>query len=392
LTPAEAAKADRAGDSGISLPEACEEAIASNIRALGTVGIKFAVQREYRVPGLPRPKRDDIYIYLDSAKFYQRRVRTLPSPTGGGDQEIEQEMAFDGTVFYLGHTGKVGAPRLLKMLGDNAEDPQARNTFTSCPYLDAAGFSLPRTVRQWKESTLVSTVLQMTSVGTITDLSTEGSTLALILRIREPYVTAAKQLDLDQLSRQMQQGGATEADIKNRIKSYRRVISLDWFRQVEIWLDTEKGFALRRRKDSNPEGRVIQTIECRHFRYTKRANLWLPWKCTVTTYVKSPELFMAFTDEPNETDRIELHELTFKPRKDVTFKLDYGTGTLVTDRSTKAAKASRFGGTSYVIPSGKENLRAQAGHWRSIFFALNFIVLLVLVLVLLYRGRRRATC
>ena len=229
------------------------------------------------------------------------------------------------------------------------------------------------------------------------DLSTEGSTLTLILRIPEPYVTAARRLDLDQLSGQMQQGGAKEADIKYLIDSYRRVRSLDWFRQVEIWLDTEKGFALRRRKDSNPNGRVIQTIECRDFQYTKRAHLWLPWKCAVTTYVKSPELFIAFTDEPNETDRIELHEVTFDPRKDVSFKLNYGTGTLVTDRSTKAARASWLDGKSYVIPAGKGELReasirAQAERWRPTFLVLNIIVLLVLVLVLWYRARRRAAC
>jgi hypothetical protein len=381
---------------GNSLPQACKEALISNVQALGTVGIKFSVQRDYSTPGLPRAKRDDIYIYLDGGKFFQRRARTMPSPAGKNDQVTTEEMSFDGKIFYLGSSSKGNATLLTKMLGENPDDPQTVNTYIKCQYLDAIGYVFSQTVRQLKASTPASSaVMQLASEGKITSVSTEGTLLRLTLQIPEPYVVAAKALDLDELAKQRQQQLSSKpAEIEQYIAAYRRVRSLDWIRNVELWLDMDKGYALTRRKDTNPDGRLIQTIECEDFKHTEHGNLWLPQHCTVKTYVKLPELLNVFTDKPNETDRIKLQEITFQPQKDISFKLVYGTGTLVTDRSTKEAKASKFGGLSHMVPADNESIRkaainARSGYWKAAFFTGNIVVLLILVILISFRIRKR---
>lgn len=389
--PDETVPVERPSDSS-SLPEACVTALESSVEALQTVSIKFHVKHDYRVEGLPRAKRDDMEIYLDAGRFYLKRARTLPSPTDGSDRVREEEMAFDGSVFYIGNNGRQGQPLVLKMLGDNSEDPQTKYVYIDCDYLDAAGFKLPSTVREWKNSQLQSTVLELVSTGTIVDQSTVGAILSLKLRIPEPAIVNAKRLNLDVLADEMLQGGSTHAQVEQSIEAYRRVRALGWDRQVELELDMEKGFALRRRVDTNPEGKRIQTIECNDFEYTEQAALWLPRKCTVKTYVKSPELLNVFTDDANRTDSIELAEIGFQKREDVAFELDYGAGTLVSDRSSTAAKESPAGEVAYTAPAEGDALReaankARLGRWRGYFIVINVVVFVALVGRHLYKKR-----
>src|SRR5260370_283586 len=112
-----------------SLPQACAEALAANVQALTTVGIKFSVQPTYRVQGLPRAKHENAYMYLDGGKFYSWRARTFPAPKGGNDQVIEEEMSFDGSGFFSGTKRKAGHPTFVKLVGENPRDPYPKNTF-----------------------------------------------------------------------------------------------------------------------------------------------------------------------------------------------------------------------------------------------------------------------
>src|SRR5260370_322120 len=182
-------------------------------------------------------------------------------------------MSFDGSVFYSGTKRKAGHPSLVKLLGENPGDPYAKNTFIPSAYLDAVGFGVPQTAPQWKDSSLVSTVLQLISTGKVMNVSTEGSTLMLSVRIPEPYVAMAKKHDLETLATE---GSPKSAGNDQMFAAYRRLRELDWYRKVELWLDLEKGGAIKRRKDSNPEGKLIQTVEFQDFLNTHKANLSLP--------------------------------------------------------------------------------------------------------------------
>ncbi len=302
-------------------------------------------------------------------------------------------MSFDGNVFYEGGgKPKTGRGYMDKMLGDNLGDTKAKSYFISSSYPEVMGFVLPQTVAELRDSPLLAaTVLQLTSTAKSMQVSREGSTLVLSLRIPEPYIAYAKKLDLDRIANR----GSKDPGTEELIAAYSRVRRLDWDRQVELWLDLEKGCAIKGRKDFNPEGKLIQTIECEDFRYTHKGNLWLPWKCTVKSYVKNPHLLDVFTDDPERTDTIELQEVTFQPREDISFVLDYGPGTLVTDRSTEAAAAAPSGSVTYTVPAEKNELREAANAVRVtspvkvIFISVNLIVAAGLIYLLLRRRFRR---
>jgi RNA polymerase sigma factor (sigma-70 family) len=310
-------------DSGSVLPKACQEALASNVQALKTVGIRFSVQPTYatvqRLGG--RPEHENAHLYLDNGRFHLWREMTFSSPSGGQDQLQKEEMSFDGSTFYLGNKSHV-----LKLLGANPGDPKAKDIYLPSPYFDAVGFGLPETAAQWKENpATVSTVLQLVSTGKVMGVSTDGPTLKLTLKIPEPYVEKARKLDLDAMAK------GNPLNSAQFVAAYLRVRELDWYRQVELWLDPEKGYAIKRRKDSNPEGKLIQSIDCDDFRYMRRGKLWLPWKCTVKSYLESPPFLKGFRNNPQRIDEIEVQDLTFEPRADVSFSLDYGIGTRVND-------------------------------------------------------------
>jgi len=165
---------------------------------------------------------------------------------------------------------------------------------------------------------------------------------------------------------------------------------MNLLRKVELWLDPAKGYALKRRVDSTPDGKLIQTIECENFESTGRGQLWIPRTSRIRTFLKLPDELDGFAEEAVRTDTVTLTSFSFDPRKDVSFVISYGPGAFITDRSTAAAGTAPEGKVTFIEPADVNALREAANRARprlSVIVFINVFVLFVLVGVVLWRRR-----
>lgn len=377
----------------------CKAALQRSVTALQNVDIGFTVEVDWRIPNLPRMTGESGHIYLEGGKAYYRFERTFP-PLPGRPHVVElEEIAYDGHTYYLGKNSKGGSPSIKTMLGDNPDSPYAWQHVTkTCLYLEAAGYRLPRKVAQWEEgATLTSIVLDYLQAGDVNhiEIIDEGgaSLLAVSVTIPDPVVFDAQTMDLDLIAKEMRQNGSSRAEIEERIDKLLQLRNSGRKRRVDLWLWPDKDYSLVRRVESTLDGKKIYEVEAADFKTFGKASVWLPRNGTIKTFVRNARLATDFLSEPNRTDLIHLDRVSFQPRDDIPFKLNYGPRTFIVDRSSEAARSSPSGEINYIEPASLDELREAANaqrprsSWRWLLVANVILVVLLLVGLAIYRFR-----
>jgi hypothetical protein len=363
--------------------EDCKAVLQRVVAALQRVDIEYTVKVDWQTPNLPRMTGESGHIYLDDGKMYFRFNRTFP-PLSGRPHVVElEEATYDGNTYYLGKNSEGGRPSIRTMLGDNPDSPQAWQNFTkTCLYLEAAGYRLPRKVAEWKGGKLTSVVLECLMEGEVDRVTTDPATSLLLVSVRipDPAALNAKTIDLDLRADEMKQNLSSPAEIKQRIGELSRLRTSDRKRRVELWLNPGKGYSLVHRVESTLEGKVIYEIEATDLKQFGKAGVWLPENGTIKTFVRDTEFATGFQSQPDRTDVVHLEHVSFEPRKDISFVLDYGSGTTIVDGSSKEAKSSPSGQIVYEKPGSLKDLRHAAESNQSRRWVLVINVILVVLL------------
>jgi len=383
----ETAPVNVASDRKSAVPEEIKTVLSENAAILGTCDLRFSIDRQYLVPNLPRPIKEDHDFYLEDGRLRHRFSLFFPA-AGAVVQTVER--AFDGKVFYYGSGNGTGSPMLTRLLGEIPEDPAAKYYPAGCASLLALGIDLPTTVYGWKNFSLTSWLLKLTSDAESLSIEAGGnSLLKLTLQIPEPAVVYSKSLDLEEFET-CSRDSTDPVTLGRLVQRYQELRSMNILRKVELWLDPARGYALKRQVDSTLDGRLIQTIECENFESTGRGQLWIPRESTIRTFLKLPDELDGFAEEAVRTDTVTLQSFSFNPRKDVSFVISYGPGAYITDRSTAAAGTAPEGKVTFIEPADVNALREAANRARprlSVIVFINVFVLFVLVGVVLWRRR-----
>ena len=95
---------------------------------------------------------------------------------------------------------------------------------------------------------------------------------------------------------------------------------------------------------------MIKSTSCEDFKSYVGSKVWLPQKCVMKCYVSMPEILTGFTEYPCQIHTITLNAAAFDeaPPSDVSFRLDFGPGTVMSDRSTIAAEGRCRTGRFYL--------------------------------------------
>ncbi len=359
--------------------------LEANQGAFDICDLSYSVKKEFANPNLPRVDQEETSLYLESGKMTCRKAVSLPLPDGNRQSTI-QELAFDGQHFFHGESGENRFSSLAKMLGDNPKDEEATRQFTKFSYLDASGWSTPTTVAEWRDSQRLvsSTVLSTLSTGTMLECQSTGERVWCKLEIPDPVISGAKSLDLEKVRFRFQGEKLDEASIQEIIDTYERLRSMDGRRIVELSLDPTRGCALVERAEFTSDGKKIRESSCADFEKVQGHELWLPRRCVVKVYQKSPDFMSGFTDVPNEISNITLTNLQWGRRDGATFQLTATSGAIVTDRSVPGEPKV------YIASPDKDQLRASAARTRnrSLYTILAIVVVCSLLAYFVRRSQQ----
>jgi hypothetical protein len=368
----------------LTLPTACETALRENVASLAAFAVKFSSRRDNESAEVQG------YFVLDHGRFYYRREHVSSDPN---HRSWTEERAYDGKVFYLGTIDKNGTPRVFTFLGDNPQGKDSRMSIEQVAYLRAAGFLLPETIPEWTAGAVKSLALQYAQEGRLANVTVGKTHVTLRLDIPDQAILSAKRTDIDSMIKQL--GLRDESTKRQFSDAYQKMRALDPIRRVELTLAADKGYALERRSEYTADRKLIQTTENADFERIGATQLWLPRSCAVRGFVKSTLLYNEFSQQPYDTVEHKLLSFSFEVPSDVSFKLAYPPGSVVFDRSSKAAKESTKGKVIYQVPANGDELRAAAEAvrpgWRrsTVLLTVNAIVLLSLLGIYFGLWRKR---
>jgi hypothetical protein len=360
----EIAKADSGTDTGVAsstsqqLPPECVVALRQTADALATARIVASIQREHTMsPGsAPGSRRKDetTVTCFDGGRFYHRSESSIVLPTGEAKASIS-EMAFDGTTFFVGSLRKNGRSSVVKLLGDNPRGAGVETIAVRSPFLDAAGISVPSTPLAWRSSSIEALPLFYQRTGSVLDVSSDNQGLMVQFEIPDPAVLAARKLDLDREAKNLQAGGSSADDVRQTLEAYQHIRSLEPVRRIQVRMDPDRHFAVTNREERTADGKLIQTFEAEDFAYYDSRDLWMPAKCIMRQYLSAPSLLRGFTAEPYLTVQFHLIELSFEKRDEISFELQYGPGSTVTDHSVAVPATGSQVGATHIVPAAADS-------------------------------------
>lgn len=120
----------------------------------------------------------------------------------------------------------------------------------------------------------------------------------------------------------------------------------------KVWLDVEKGYAVRRRERCNPDtGTLVARVDCFDFRcyHSDGAIIWLPWRIETVRFNQPADGVAA--SGKYTTDVTQVTALTVNDVSDDVFVFIPPPGTLIQDRDT---------GRYTQIPGGRDVLDHSA--------------------------------
>ena len=384
----------------ISLPEDVRVALERNAQAVSTAcTIESVSERTYRqTPGTPAPTRiaqEEVQKYFNEGRVYHRGLTSLKRRDGTISTRTN-EISYDGHVFYVGTPLEGRHSTLMKLLGENPDGRGVHDPLLKDTYLDAAGFYIPPTPHAWLSETLNSLVIQSVNDGTLLTCDVSENSVVLQVEVPDRVVLRAGQTDIEALKKEWTASGTDPEFIERELSILAELKEMIPKRVLRFVLDPTKDCAVVERSETTADGKVILRVSCSDFQSAGEATLQLPKECRIE-YFTIPGTLSDHSESPHLTVKAMLKNVSFNPRNDVQFALNYDApGTVVGDRSTIEAKHSASGQVDFSVGASEEELARAAMLVKatesnsSLFVAVNLVVFIVLAFVWYVRHHRSA--
>lgn len=312
------------------------------------------------------PSEPNTYsVYFDGKRFYERNhfVRQY----NGKPQPHDHENGFDGILLYFGDLEQsTERPAYLsKYSPEDSTDPDRIKKVLICPYVDAAGFYMPERVMELPSySGIESLVIRYLGQSLFTKVEKEGQNIRLTVRAPDRYLSALRQMDLDQRTKELNRSASPAEFIAKRLEAYNRLRGLSPERSVTFLLDASHGYCIAEREESTAAGQRFVRYQSKNWKYYSETGIWLPAECLVYWYTDQDN-FDTFSDEPILKTTLSLTSIRFRPQAKIQFALDQRAdykrpGTVITDRSSPEARSKPLHQVSYTVAGDGVLLRGMA--------------------------------
>lgn len=267
----------------------------------------------------------------DSKRFFYREEARIESKK----KKVITERSFDGRVYYQG-APSLGTPIVVRYLGDNPDDPQAKSVWLKARALEAVGIQIPTSARKCLDEKIEPTVLFLNRIGNLE--TAKATNDGYVLRYRVPTV--------DYLPARI----------------------------VELSLSQKHNFAVAEWTELSQSGKVLRKIQCSDFFPVEAGQFFLPRRVVGTVNVAN------YHDANPKQTAPWTYKLNLLgagvTTSDVDFTQNSRVGSVVAERSTAEAKKTPGGEITYQVPENYENLSSVG----IALYARKFLYLTILVL------------
>ncbi len=323
-------------DAEARLPDAVVQALQRELKVLGSCNLTLAVTKQIQTKPrnsltfVVRTEQSRSFTCIDAGRFFNR-IEPIDDPQSPGALRQTMEMAFNGHIVDVGFRRGDQPLAVTRYHLENLRDETADRNKFSFPYLDAIGMSVPATISEWHPSFLESTVLSGIRDGKILEVQEADGFIRVKLSVPDRTILVAKKRDLTQVAQQFPSGTPPDT-IKSAAAEIERLREMTPVRQVQFELDPKFNYAVRRREERTHAGDLLQTMECEDLREFPQQKIWLPEHCVIRVFASLASL-SNFSKDARSTEDIRLQEVSFEKRRDVSFELGYGGGTVLAERN-----------------------------------------------------------
>lgn len=342
------------------------------------------------------------FAHFDLNHFSQRIEGMMESPGKNGETLAPylNESAYDGEFFWSGTPKMAGAipAALTKYLPTDTTDPQNSVIgFVSFPYLEAAGFYVPKSIGELKTFISVEPlVLHYIKDDHSPQIVNDGEHLRVLFRVTDPYLTANRRVDLTKARKILESQMLPPELIEKELSHLKFVQKQNPVRVVQVTLDPKLAYGIVDREDFTDDGKRILRIRSENWKHYPDVDLWLPQRC-VTSYYLDPESRMELNRDQINSVSHELYSIEFNPKAKGNFSLDYRIpGALIKDRASEEARRSPTHQMAYFVSAHGTQLRQAAttlsdklSRPKRVLWICIFLVLLALPASVLLKRRRK---
>lgn len=288
------------------LPKEVDAALQTHDRFLQKVSIEYERSKSIE-PGVLISDR----LVSESGKFLYREDATVEK----NNKKITTDRSFDGHRYYQG-TPSLKTSMVLRLLGDNPDDPFAKTVWIKASAFEAIGIQLPTSARKCLDERIEPLVLFLNRVGTLENSVDAGD--VFVLRFRVP--------------------------------------AMDYLpaRSIELALSKQFNCAITEWSETLHTGQKMRDVKCSDFSRIEDSQYYLPRTVLATVYVddyhtESPKA------APKWTYALRLAAAgTFVSSID--FSQNGPIGSVVVERGSEEAKKAPNGQIQYQVPERYENL------------------------------------
>ena len=408
------------------LPEELAAALQQNVADLDPCGVSWTEQyepppeidRRAAIDGLGVEEPTETYfaprvyrICWNAGRIYQSSINPVIDADGHLATDAS-ETAFDGAIFYLGKPNpggvkrkRVRQPRLLKDSVDTLIKMNgAYAQYMVTDYFENAGFRLPCRAHEFRAPTFRSVIAAlMLEKGDLTSVAREtlrGKIVACVrITAENPEWREAQETDIEARDKLLRKSGNSKQQNADELDWIRKRRELPPQRLFAFYLDPTLRYAVSRREERYPDGRLISTCDCSDFHQVPGRGVWLPRRCVVQNY-SSASAVGKVSATPLMLQTFVLNSCSAKEISQTQFVLNYTkAGTMVSD-TTGIDDSTKDVATTYIVPARPEDLdraiedakwraTTQSGWSRSSLVFIILSVVFVVAAVWLFIARRR---
>lgn len=309
-----------------SLPKEVDAALQTHDRFLQKVWIEYERSLSTKPELLIRER-----LVSESGKFLYR----VDTTNEENNKKLTTNRSFDGHLYYQG-TPTLKTPMVLRLLGDNPDDPKAKTVWIKASAFETVGIQLPTSARKCLDERIEPIVLFLNRVGTLESSEEAGDVFVLKFRVPAIDYLPARSITLS-LSKQF------------------NCAIVEWSEMLHT-------------------GQKMRHVKCSDFSQIEDSQYYLPRTVLGTVYVndyhtETPEAVAEWTYALRLTTAGTLVS-------GVDFSQNGPIGSVVVERSSEDAKNAPSGQIEYQVPDSYENL-SRFG--RALYFRKWFLLGILLV-------------
>jgi len=252
-----------------------------------------------------------IRFVSDSGRFFFREEARIQST----QESVITERSFDGHIYYQG-TPSLRTSMVLRMLGENPDDPKAKTTWIKARLLDSIGIQIPTSARRCLDDKIEPKVLFLNRIGRLESITEDAD--GCILKYDVPKY------------------------------DYQPA------RSIQLALSKKFNFAIVQWSETSKIGTSIREIKCSDFSLVDNSRFYMPKRVLCTVHVAD-----YYTENPAKSSQWTYGFSSIGAGTDtsgVKFAQNGPVGSIVAERSSEEAKKSPNGMLSYQVPASYDTL------------------------------------